>query len=150
MARVERELQDSRNFSAVFVCALALAAPSGELDLFEGEVHGQLVFPPRGKNGFGYDPIFIADGMSETFGEIAPALKHAISHRARAFAKFAVSAFSMSYGPDASGFTSIGRFAPPKCPYCDFNSHVRSAIDETGWAEAITSRNGDGCGMAGR
>ena len=58
-------------------------------EIFEGEVHGRLVFPPRGKNGFGYDPIFVADGMNETFGEIDPALKHAISHRARAFEKFA-------------------------------------------------------------
>jgi XTP/dITP diphosphohydrolase len=91
MARVERELQAvrARNFSAAFVCVLALAAPAGEVDLFEGRVHGSLVFPPRGENGFGYDPIFVADGMTETFGEIAPALKHAISHRARAFAKFA-------------------------------------------------------------
>lgn len=91
MARVERELRDTgaRNFSAAFVCALALAAASGEVSLFEGSIHGSLVFPPRGENGFGYDPIFIADGMSQTFGEIAPALKHAISHRARAFAKFA-------------------------------------------------------------
>jgi XTP/dITP diphosphohydrolase len=96
MARVERELQDAgaRNFSAAFVCTLALASPSGGVSLFEGRIHGSLVFPPRGKNGFGYDPIFVADGMSETFGEIAPALKHAISHRARAFAKFAVAAFS--------------------------------------------------------
>jgi XTP/dITP diphosphohydrolase len=75
--------------SAKFVCALALAAPSGEAEIFEGEVHGQLVFPPRGTNGFGYDPIFVADGMSQTFGEIDPAQKHAISHRARAFEKFA-------------------------------------------------------------
>jgi XTP/dITP diphosphohydrolase len=94
MARVERELKEAgaKNFSAAFVCVLALASPSGEVALFEGRVHGSLVFPPRGNNGFGYDPIFVADGMSETFGEIAAALKHAISHRARAFAKFAVSA----------------------------------------------------------
>ncbi|MGD0191937.1 MAG: RdgB/HAM1 family non-canonical purine NTP pyrophosphatase [Rhizomicrobium sp.] len=89
MARVERELADSKSpdRSAKFVCALALAEPHGEVRIFEGEVHGTLVFPPRGTNGFGYDPIFVADGMSETFGEIDPAHKHAISHRARAFAK---------------------------------------------------------------
>jgi XTP/dITP diphosphohydrolase len=89
MARVEHELKAARDTSAKFVCALALAAPSGETELFEGEVHGRLVFPPRGKNGFGYDPIFVADGMNQTFGEIDPAQKHAISHRARAFEKFA-------------------------------------------------------------
>jgi len=94
MARVERELGPSRDTTAKFVCVLALAAPSGETRIFEGEVRGHLVFPPRGRNGFGYDPIFVADGMSETFGEIAPALKHSISHRARAFEKFARAALS--------------------------------------------------------
>jgi XTP/dITP diphosphohydrolase len=91
MARVERELKekDATDFSAKFVCALALAEPGAEPEVFEGEVHGRLVFPPRGQKGFGYDPIFIAQGMSETFGEIDPPLKHKISHRARAFAKFA-------------------------------------------------------------
>jgi XTP/dITP diphosphohydrolase len=89
MARVERELKNAEDRSAKFVCALALAAPSGDTELFEGEVRGHLVFPPRGNNGFGYDPIFVADGMSQTFGEIDPAQKHAISHRARAFEKFA-------------------------------------------------------------
>ena len=94
MARVERELGPSRDTTAKFVCVLALAAPSGETQIFEGEVRGHLVFPPRGRNGFGYDPIFVADGMNETFGEIAPALKHSISHRARAFEKFARAALS--------------------------------------------------------
>jgi XTP/dITP diphosphohydrolase len=89
MTRVERELKAARNTSAKFVCALAVAAPSGEAEIFEGEVHGHLVFPPRGTNGFGYDPIFVADGLNQTFGEIDPAQKHAISHRARAFEKFA-------------------------------------------------------------
>jgi len=91
MARVERELKtkSAKDLSAKFVCALALAMPSGEIDLFEGEVQGHLVFPPRGRNGFGYDPIFVADGMKQTFGEIQPTQKHAISHRARAFEKFA-------------------------------------------------------------
>ncbi len=96
MARVERELQGkgARDPSAKFVCALALAAPSGETEIFEGEVHGRLVFPPRGDRGFGYDPIFVADGLHETFGEIEPTRKHAISHRARAFEKFARAVFA--------------------------------------------------------
>ena len=90
MARVERELKakGTKDLSAKFVCVLALAAPGGEVETFEGEVNGRLVFPPRGRNGFGYDPIFVADGMNKTFGEIDPADKHAISHRARAFDKF--------------------------------------------------------------
>jgi XTP/dITP diphosphohydrolase len=72
---------------ARFVCALAIALPHGEARIFEGAVHGRLSFPPRGEKGFGYDPIFIADGMEQTFAEIDPAAKHAISHRARAFEK---------------------------------------------------------------
>ena len=94
MARVERELQQAgtKDTSAKFVCALALAAPHEPVELFEGEVHGHLVFPPRGVHGFGYDPIFVADGMTKTFGEIEPATKHGMSHRARAFEKLVSSA----------------------------------------------------------
>jgi XTP/dITP diphosphohydrolase len=87
MARVEREL-DGRDGGAKFVCVLALARPGQDVQTFRGEVHGRLIFPPRGTKGFGYDPIFVADGMTETFGEIDPALKHSISHRAKAFEKF--------------------------------------------------------------
>jgi XTP/dITP diphosphohydrolase len=89
IARVQHELQarNAKDYSAKFTCALALAAPHGEVDTFEGEVFGHLEFPPRGKNGFGYDPIFVMDGMTETFGEIDPALKHESSHRAKAFEK---------------------------------------------------------------
>jgi XTP/dITP diphosphohydrolase len=89
MARVERELKakNAKDYSAKFVCVLALAKPNGETAVFEGEVEGTLTFPPRGDKGFGYDPIFVANGMRETFGEIEPALKHGMSHRARAFRK---------------------------------------------------------------
>lgn len=89
MARIERELnaKNATDRSAKFVCALALALPGGNVEIFEGAVEGSVVFPPRGGNGFGYDPIFIADGMAITFGEMEPAAKHAISHRARAFEK---------------------------------------------------------------
>jgi len=86
MARVARELA-GRDPSAKFVCVLALALPGGATRTFRGEVQGKLVFPPRGTKGFGYDPIFVADGMDKTFGEIEPALKHRISHRAKAFEK---------------------------------------------------------------
>lgn len=91
IARVESELKRNqpRDFSAKFVCALALTRPGKGTNIFEGEVSGTLTFPPRGSNGFGYDPIFVADGMTCTFGEIEPARKHQISHRARAFEKLA-------------------------------------------------------------
>ena len=70
---------------AHFVCALSLAWPDGAIESFEGKVHGMLVWPPRGDNGFGYDPMFVAVGMDRSFGEIDPEDKHAISHRAIAF-----------------------------------------------------------------
>ncbi|HEY2835287.1 MAG TPA: RdgB/HAM1 family non-canonical purine NTP pyrophosphatase [Rhizomicrobium sp.] len=89
MARVEHELQarNAQDLSAKFVCALSLAMPHGECRTFEGEVHGALTFPPRGTLGFGYDPIFVPDGFEQSFGEIDPRLKNAMSHRARAFEK---------------------------------------------------------------
>jgi XTP/dITP diphosphohydrolase len=74
---------------ANFTCALCLAWPDGATELFEGKVYGHLVWPPRGGRGFGYDPMFVADGQPMTFGEMEPDAKHAISHRARAFALFA-------------------------------------------------------------
>ena len=72
---------------AHFVCALSIAWPDGSIESFEGRVHGTLVWPPRGQNGFGYDAMFVANGNDRTFGEIEPAEKHAVSHRAVAFAK---------------------------------------------------------------
>lgn len=73
---------------ANFTCALCLSLPDGTHQVFEGKVFGHLVWPVRGGNGFGYDPMFIADGETETFGEMAPERKHALSHRARAFEMF--------------------------------------------------------------
>lgn len=73
---------------ADFVSVLCLAWPGGEHRFFEGRIDGSLVWPPQGGNGFGYDPIFVPDGYAETFGEMEPAGKYAISHRTRAFAKF--------------------------------------------------------------
>ena len=87
MAKVEERLSE-RGFedaSAWFTCALAVAWPQGPAVVVEGRVDGRLVFPGRGTRGFGYDPIFTPDGHEQTFGEMEPAAKDAISHRARAF-----------------------------------------------------------------
>lgn len=93
MTRVERELQEKGALSpaprANFICVLCLATPEGEAEFYEGKVFGHLTFPPRGTHGFGYDPIFVPDGHSITFGEMDPAEKHSISHRAIAFQAFA-------------------------------------------------------------
>ena len=76
-----------------FSCVLAIAWPDGETAVYEGRVDGQFTWPPRGLKGFGYDPVFTADGLSETFGEIDPDEKHRISHRADAFAKLVAAQF---------------------------------------------------------
>ncbi|HVH75689.1 MAG TPA: RdgB/HAM1 family non-canonical purine NTP pyrophosphatase [Stellaceae bacterium] len=93
MARVERELGSSGR-AASFVAVLVLAWPDGHIELFRGEVAGRLVWPPRGDKGFGYDPMFLPEGQKETFGEMAPARKHGLSHRARAFAKLVEGCFA--------------------------------------------------------
>jgi XTP/dITP diphosphohydrolase len=92
MERVEKELNaaEAADFSAKFVCALAFTRPRRATEIFEGEVQGTLTFPPRGTNGFGYDPIFVVNGMTQTFGEMEPSRKDTISHRAHAFAKLSV------------------------------------------------------------
>ena len=93
MARVHNELA-GKDRSAHFVSVLALVWPDGDAALFRGEVHGTLTWPPRGDNGFGYDPMFIPDGHDITFGEMAPEQKYAIDHRARAFAKLVAECFA--------------------------------------------------------
>jgi XTP/dITP diphosphohydrolase len=83
---------------ANFTAVLCLAWPDGTSQAFEGKVYGHLVWPPRGTRGFGYDPMFVADGETLTFGEMEPAAKHAISHRARAFAKFVAACLAPAGG----------------------------------------------------
>lgn len=78
---------------AHFICVLALAWPDGHVEWFEGRADGTLVYPPRGGNGFGYDPMFLPDGGARTYGELTPAEKHADNHRARAFAKLVAAVF---------------------------------------------------------
>ncbi len=78
---------------AYFVAALTLAWPDGHTETFRGEVHGTLAWPPRGSRGFSYDPMFVPDGHAQTFGEMEPAAKHAMSHRARAFDQLVAACF---------------------------------------------------------
>ena len=86
MARLERELAGTAEPAASFHCVLALAWPGGKARTFAGRVEGTLVFPPRGENGFGYDPVFVPLGETRTYGEMTMAGKMATNHRARAFA----------------------------------------------------------------
>jgi XTP/dITP diphosphohydrolase len=80
-----QKLEPEVDRDAHFVCALALAWPDGHVEWFEGRVDGMLVWPPRGENGFGYDPMFLPDGHQRTFGEMAADEKTPLTHRADAF-----------------------------------------------------------------
>ena len=97
MGKVEgllAELGPNVDRSAHFTCVLALAWPDGQSAVYDGRVDGTLVWPPRGDMGFGYDPVFVPAGRKQTFAEIDPEEKHAISHRADAFAKLVAGEFS--------------------------------------------------------
>jgi len=100
MTAVETALAKTGNgdSGAEFVCALALVWPDGDEVCVEGRVKGQITFPPRGKHGFGYDPIFQPDGYQISFGEMDPDAKHAISHRADAFAQLLARCFGKADG----------------------------------------------------
>jgi len=101
--------------SARFVAVLCLAFPDGANELFRGEVAGTMIWPPRGTGGFGYDPMFVPEGMTRTFAEITAEEKHAVSHRARAFARFAEAKLGGLRGapPSATGTKEKRRGAPP-------------------------------------
>ncbi|MEQ9641899.1 MAG: RdgB/HAM1 family non-canonical purine NTP pyrophosphatase [Alphaproteobacteria bacterium] len=83
MGKVQDALGDNSDRRARFISVLALAWPDGHVELFEGTVDGTLVWPPRGTNGFGYDPMFVPEGRAQTFGEMTPDEKEKLSHRAR-------------------------------------------------------------------
>ena len=95
MNRVHDELMraNAEDMSAYFVCALALVWPDGDEVCVEGRVMGQITWPPRGKFGFGYDPIFQPTGHSQSFGQMDPTAKHAMSHRADAFSQLIAQVF---------------------------------------------------------
>lgn len=88
MQKVEEGLNGQTDRGAAFICVLALAWPDGRTQTFEGRIEGDLIWPPRGDRGFGYDPIFVPKGYDKTFAELDYSLKQSISHRAQAFEKF--------------------------------------------------------------
>ena len=107
MAKVEEKLEEAGATTpdkrgARFVAVLCLAFPDGASELYRGEVAGTLVWPPRGSGGFGYDPMFVPAGLTRTFAEITPEEKHAVSHRARAFARFAEARLGDGRGAQSS------------------------------------------------
>jgi len=93
MATVHERMAGAADRRTWFVAALCLAWPDGHTETFLGRVEGTVVWPPRGEKGFGYDPMFLPTGARETFGEMDPSAKHAISHRARAFAQVLAACF---------------------------------------------------------
>lgn len=96
MGKVEGKLAEQGpdvDRSAYFICTLALAWPDDHAEVFEGRVQGSLIWPPRGTLGFGYDPVFRPDGHDQSFAELDPADKHAMSHRANAFKKLVAASF---------------------------------------------------------
>ena len=98
MGKVHDLAQHASDRAAWFTCALVLAWPDGHEEGFEGKADGVWVWPPRGAHGFGYDPMFVPHGRLETFGEMDPAEKHRISHRAAAFALLAASCLPPAAG----------------------------------------------------
>ncbi|MEM9724613.1 MAG: RdgB/HAM1 family non-canonical purine NTP pyrophosphatase [Pseudomonadota bacterium] len=90
-----RAVDAAEPWTARFSCALCLAWPDGHTETFLGHVEGRVIWPPRGDRGFGYDPMFIRAGEQSTYGEIAPAAKHANSHRARAFQQLVERCFAV-------------------------------------------------------
>lgn len=88
MALVHDKMGDASDKSACFTSVLVLAYPDGRIEHFEGRVDGNIIWPPRGLEGFGYDPMFVPEGHDKSFGEMSADEKHAMSHRARAVVKF--------------------------------------------------------------
>jgi XTP/dITP diphosphohydrolase len=87
MTRVNLEIGEAGDRRAWFIAALCVAWSDGHTESFLGRVDGTAIWPPRGTFGFGYDPMFLPAGGAQTFGEMQPEAKHAVSHRARAFAQ---------------------------------------------------------------
>ncbi|MEI6055240.1 MAG: XTP/dITP diphosphatase [Lentisphaerota bacterium] len=81
------ELKDKTNRNARFVCVIAISTPDGKVEIFRGEVRGKIIDYPKGENGFGYDPVFVPEGFTQTFAELESEVKNKISHRGKASQK---------------------------------------------------------------
>ena len=88
MSLVHEKLGMKLDRSAYFIAVLAFVFPDGTHHFYEGRCEGELVWPPRGNDGFGYDPMFLPTGYDQTFGEMDKKEKHKISHRSRAISLF--------------------------------------------------------------
>jgi XTP/dITP diphosphohydrolase len=132
---------------ANFISVLCLAWPGGDVRVFEGKVFGRLVWPPRGGNGFGYDPMFVPDGDVRTFGEMEPAEKYAISHRTRAFAAFKaamldgiapVAKSAQSNGRDIAAFSAAAASLSTRVEAAQFISRLKAdfAAHRSQWKNA--------------
>lgn len=145
---------------ANFISVLCLAWPDGETQIFEGKVFGHLVWPPRGGNGFGYDPMFVPEGAAKTFGEMEPADKYAISHRTRAFAAFkaamldhlklAAAGEVAARGRDVAALSAAAASLSTRLEAASFIAHLKADLEanEAEWAsptladylDALTAR----------
>ena len=133
---------------ANFISVLCLAWPGGKHKFFEGTVKGHVVWPPRGGNGFGYDPMFVPKGGEQTFGEMEPAAKYAISHRTRAFEKFkskCLAHLDVLAAPgtpnavrDASGLLAAASNISTEKELAAFIANLRTDLDTNGkdWVNA--------------
>jgi XTP/dITP diphosphohydrolase len=131
---------------ANFISVLCLAWPDGETRIFEGKVFGHLVWPPRGGNGFGYDPMFVPEGAVKTFGEMEPADKYAISHRTRAFAAFktamldhlqpAEAGEASARGRDVAALSAAAASLSTRLEAASFIAHLKADLEANGaeWA----------------
>lgn len=131
---------------ANFISVLCLAWPDGETQIFEGKVFGHLVWPPRGGNGFGYDPMFVPEGAARTFGEMEPADKYAISHRTRAFAAFKAAMLdhlnpvaaseASACGRDVAALSAAAASLSTRLEAASFIAHLKADLEANGaeWA----------------
>lgn len=125
---------------ANFISVLCLAWPDGTTRHFRGRVDGTLVWPPRGGNGFGYDPMFVPEGSERTFGEMEPAAKYSISHRTRAFAAFRRdclehvprSAVAAPSGRDLEGLEAAARNLSTQAELARFIAALRDDLSRNG------------------
>ena len=134
--------------AAYFVSALTLAWPDGHCESVEGRVYGKLAWPVRGGNGFGYDPMFVADGAHQTFGEMEPAQKYAISHRTRAFAAFKAAMLdhlkpvatddAKPGGRDVAALSAAAASLSTRSEAAAFIAHLKADLEanKTAWANA--------------